>query len=162
MKLTLAAFLTALLLDQASKWAILNSLVEHPFTLVDVAAPWMSFGLLKNTGINFGAFSSYPGFIYAATIAFAITAAIGLLAWSRKVEKPALKIIFGCVAGGAIGNAIDRIIHGGVVDFINVSTPHFQNPFLFNVADIFVVGGAVLMVPLLHSADQLHDTSMKS
>ena len=162
MKLTLTAFLTAILLDQATKWAILKNLAEHPFALVDVAAPWLSFGLLKNTGINFGAFSSYPGFIYVATIALAVAATIGLLTWSCKDEKPALKIIFGCIAGGAISNVIDRIIHGGVIDFINVSTPHFQNPFLFNVADIFVVGGALLIIPLLHSAGQIHDTSRQA
>lgn len=162
MKLTLTAFLTALLLDQASKWVILDSLAESPHTLVDVAAPWLSFGVLKNTGINFGAFSSYPNFIYAATIAIAITVAISLIAWSRKLEKPALKIILGCIAGGAIGNAIDRVIHGGVVDFINVSTPLFQNPYLFNVADIFVVGGAVLAASLIHSADQFRDTLMNT
>ena len=52
----------------------------------------------------------------------------------------------GLIAGGALGNAIDRIAHGAVVDFINVSAAGIDNPFAFNVADVWIFVGAALII----------------
>ena len=52
----------------------------------------------------------------------------------------------GFLVGGAAGNAIDRLFHGAVVDFLNVSCCGINNPFAFNVADIFIFFGAIGLV----------------
>jgi signal peptidase II len=53
------------------------------------------------------------------------------------------------VIGGAIGNVIDRIRFGAVVDFLNMSCCGIQNPYIFNLADIFVFTGLILLVVFL-------------
>ena len=52
----------------------------------------------------------------------------------------------GLLAGGALGNVVDRVLYGAVADFLNMSCCGFQNPYSFNVADIAVFLGAVGMV----------------
>jgi signal peptidase II len=47
------------------------------------------------------------------------------------------------VVGGALGNAADRIVHGAVADFLNMSCCGIRNPYAFNVADIAIFAGAV-------------------
>jgi signal peptidase II len=57
----------------------------------------------------------------------------------------------GFVIGGALGNSIDRILYGGVADFLNITCCGFQNPYAFNVADITIFIGILGMV--LFSSD---------
>jgi signal peptidase II len=50
------------------------------------------------------------------------------------------------VAGGALGNACDRIVYGAVADYINVSCCTIDHPYSFNVADVLIFGGAIFLV----------------
>jgi signal peptidase II len=52
----------------------------------------------------------------------------------------------GMIVGGALGNALDRVVYGAVADFLNMSCCGIQNPFTFNVADIFIFAGAFAIV----------------
>jgi signal peptidase II len=52
-------------------------------------------------------------------------------------------ICVGLLVGGALGNALDRVIYGAVVDFLNMSCCGINNPYAFNVADIFIFVGAI-------------------
>lgn len=52
----------------------------------------------------------------------------------------------GVLVGGALGNVIDRILHGAVADFLNMSCCGFTNPYAFNIADIAIFVGAVGLV----------------
>ena len=52
----------------------------------------------------------------------------------------------GLIVGGALGNVWDRLQHGAVADFINMSCCGIQNPFAFNVADAAIFGGAALLI----------------
>ena len=69
-----------------------------------------------------------------------------LLRWSRKLTGNFSPILVGLVIGGAIGNVIDRIRFGAVIDFLNLSCCGIQNPYIFNIADIFVFIG---LLPLI-------------
>ena len=51
-------------------------------------------------------------------------------------------IFIGLVIGGALGNVFDRLYHGAVVDFLNMSCCGINNPFSFNIADVWVFAGA--------------------
>lgn len=57
-----------------------------------------------------------------------------------------MPVAMGFVAGGALGNALDRVTHGAVEDFLNMSCCGIRNPFSFNVADIFVFLGAGMVL----------------
>ena len=61
--------------------------------------------------------------------------------WMRSEVRIIALISAGLVIGGAVGNAIDRLIYGGVADFLNVTCCGIRNPFSFNVADIAIFLG---------------------
>ena len=105
---------------------------------------YLNFHLIWNDGIAFGLLSSSNDFFYnvlTIIIFLIIIVLIRMLINSTKLEKIAL--IF--VIGGASGNFLDRIIYKSVPDFIDL---HYNNIhwFVFNVADIFVTIGVVLLI----------------
>ena len=83
-------------------------------------------------------------------VALAVVAALGL--WLRRAENRVVAVAIGAIAGGAVGNVIDRIRFGWVVDFIDVSMRwggrehHWPT---FNVADIAITLGVVILVLIL-------------
>ncbi len=131
------------LLDQLSKyWAktVLQPLWEMPLIPGIVKLTYA-----ENTG---AAFSLLRGgrWIFIAVTGIVLIVAIG---WLRKGEIRSRwgRISLLMVIGGAIGNAIDRVLHGYVVDMVNLEFIHFA---IFNVADAFItVGGALLLIYLI-------------
>lgn len=130
------------LLDQWTKQLALEMLFEPPrviiisgfFNLVPVWNPGISFGLFGESG-RFGA-------ILLTGIAFA--AAIGLPLVARHWPGvPRLGAVM--MAGGALGNAIDRVIHGKVVDFIDLHWQDWHWP-AFNLADSAITIGAGMVI----------------
>jgi signal peptidase II len=137
--------LVALLLDQASKYGVIYGLntvsgVEYP-----VLRPVLVFSYGRNYGINFGLFGdAVPPWVL---IALAAAICVGVLYWVIRIPQPRIAMISaGCVIGGALGNVIDRIIFGYVLDFLNMSCCGIRNPFVFNVADIFIFIGAIGLI----------------
>jgi signal peptidase II len=125
------------LLDQLSKLLVEHGLAEgQP---VRVLGPVLSFTHQHNTGAAFGLFRSGSG---ALTIVAVVVIAV-LLIWGRQValSSPRLAAGIGVQLGGAVGNLFDRLRHGYVTDFIDL---HFWP--VFNVADIGITVGAVLIV----------------
>lgn len=105
---------------------------------------YLNFNLIWNDGIAFGLLSSNNIFFYnllTFIIFLIIIVLIRMLINSTKLEKIAL--IF--VIGGAFGNFLDRIIYKSVPDFIDLHYNNFHW-FVFNVADIFVTIGVVLLI----------------
>ncbi len=52
----------------------------------------------------------------------------------------------GLLVGGALGNALDRVLHGAVADFLNMSCCGIRNPYAFNLADVGIFAGAIALV----------------
>ncbi|HEX2559014.1 signal peptidase II, partial [Phenylobacterium sp.] len=75
---------------------------------------------------------------------FGFGVAAALAVWVRKADKPLTAAALGCIIGGAVGNAIDRIRYGHVADFIDVSRLHF--PWVFNIADAAINIGVGLLI----------------
>lgn len=125
-----------LVLDQLTKtWAV-NELADRE---IDVF--WtLRFNLSLNPGASFGLGRGVtPLFMGLGVVLLAV-----LLLYSRRVQSTTMAIALGLVIGGAAGNLFDRFLRdngGAVIDFID-----FQWWPVFNVADIFVVGGAILLV----------------
>lgn len=133
-------------IDQISKWYILEQIDLDQIGVYEVFAPYLIFSMGWNTGFNFGMFGDYPQISRWLGIGLAIVISVMLLAMSRKFNGRFAPFLVGMVVGGALGNAIDRVRFGAVVDFLNMSCCGFQNPYVFNIADIFVFAGLIGLV----------------
>jgi signal peptidase II len=72
----------------------------------------------------------------------------GFVIWWLRREKPGkwAYISAGLLVGGALGNVVDRVLYGFVFDFLNMSCCGINNPFVFNLADVFIFAGAIGLV----------------
>ena len=75
-------------------------------------------------------------------IAVGVSVFIAYWAWKERFG-PWAQVFAGLLIGGALGNAYDRMRYGAVVDFLNMSCCGIQNPYAFNVADVFIFVGAI-------------------
>ena len=144
----LIAAIVALVIDQASKLWLL-----YVFDIGRRGAarvtPFFDLVLAWNTGISYGWFQTDSP--VGATILLAIKAlAVVLLAiWMARSRTRMATIGLGLIIGGAIGNAIDRLAYGAVVDF---ALFHIQiggktyNWYVFNLADVAIVAGVAALL----------------
>ena len=100
--------------------------------------------LVENRGVSFGLFSADAAWGRWALAAFSLLVAVGLGAWVRKAEKSFTGVAIGLIIGGAVGNLIDRVRLGVVVDFVDATALMF--PWVFNVADSAISIGSVLLI----------------
>ncbi len=151
-RLTLIAALFWIILDQASKWIMLLVLDLDRVGQVLVFPPYLNFIMGWNRGINFGLFADSPDILRYALIVLAVGVSIWMIAIGRDSQRKIAAISAGSIAGGALGNAIDRLYHGAVVDFLNMSCCGINNPYTFNIADIGIFAGVFGL--LLFSNDE--------
>ena len=144
MRLGLAVGLAVLVLDQATKSAVL-SFFEPPAGPV-VVAPYFNLVLVWNRGVSFGVLGDQAGAYMPWVLAALALAIVGfLLAWLRRADGPLAATALGLVIGGAIGNVVDRVRFGAVVDFLDFHVAGYHWP-AFNVADAAIVVGAGLLL----------------
>ncbi len=129
--------------DQLTKWWILSSVMNPPQSFA--LAPFFNIVLVWNRGASFGIFGGAPGWVSWALAAFAVLIAVALLIWMRFAKGWMLIVAFGLVAGGALGNVIDRIRFGAVVDFLDFHVAGWHWP-AFNVADAAITVGVLLLI----------------
>lgn len=141
----LAYGLTAIVVaaDQAVKAWILG---PARLTLGAPTPIWgpLRLTLVQNGGVSFGLFQSDAPWTRWALAAFSLIVAVALAVWVRRVAKPFTAVAIGLIIGGAVGNLIDRVRHGVVVDFVDVTALHF--PWVFNVADSAITIGIVMLL----------------
>lgn len=130
-----------LILDQASKWWILLDVMAPP-RMIEVTG-FFNLVLVWNPGISFGMFGSGEGRWLLAGLAAAI--AVALVVWIARTVRPWLAVALGLVVGGALGNALDRVIHGEVVDFLDFHLAGAHWP-AFNLADSAITVGVIVML----------------
>jgi signal peptidase II len=132
------------LADQVSKYLVLHTAGLIDRGVIEVFPPLLVFKLGYNTGINFGLFAGGPEVTRWVLVVLALVISAWLLWWARTgLTRPIALIAAGSIIGGALGNALDRLLVGAVVDFLNMSCCGVRNPFAFNVADIGIVMGAI-------------------
>ena len=145
MKLLWISAAIAFALDQLSKYLVIHVMGVSQFNSVDVLPPLLNFRYGENRGINFGLLGDGTSVWVLIAIACAICA--GVLWWMWKHPQPALaRICAGLLIGGALANVLDRLLYGYVLDSLNMSCCGITNPFVFNVADIFIFAGAIGLV----------------
>ncbi|KTD82931.1 signal peptidase II [Legionella waltersii] len=136
--------LLVILIDQVTKyWAGTHLVPYKPMPIM----PLLNFTLAYNTGAAFS-FLSWAGewhrwFFAGFSLVVSILLIVWLYKYSAKARLQALGISL--ILGGALGNLIDRGIHGYVIDFIDVYYKHYHFA-TFNVADSAICVGAALLV----------------
>jgi signal peptidase II len=133
----------AILLDQVSKLLVFRVLMEHETERVIL--PVFSLVTRYNTGISFSFLATdhvYGPWIFAG---LASIIALGLLVWLSQTADRLPAIGLALVVGGAIGNVIDRVREGAVMDFLLFHWKDLAWP-AFNLADSFITIGVALLI----------------
>lgn len=149
-KWLLAGLVTGVLViaDQVTKLAVVDALA--PRGRMEVMPGFFDLVFTLNTGVSFGMFSGHPGVMRILLLSLVAVVALGAVIWFIKITDPQDKLFLwalALVAGGAIGNLIDRVRLGGVIDFLDVYVGTYHWP-AFNVADAGITTGTALI--LLH------------
>ena len=137
----ITAFL-ALLADQISKFIVDTHLVvEKPLEICDY------FNLIKvwNTGISFSMFNNYGNVGKVVLILFAVAVVVFLLRWMYNETSRAKIFTLALIVGGALGNVVDRVRAGAVLDFLDFHYGTLHWP-AFNLADTFICIGAFMLI----------------
>jgi signal peptidase II len=141
----LAVSLLVLVLDQASKLYVLAVVPE--FSRIPVIPGFFDWTLTYNEGVAFSLFGDGEDLQRYLLSAFAIAVSIGFMVWLTRLPRDDRwsALALSLVIGGALGNVIDRLRLGHVVDFILVYWREWHWP-AFNIADSCIVVGAILLV----------------
>ena len=131
-------------LDRLSKIVIVERLDLASVHQIPAWPPYLNFVMAWNKGVNFGLLNGFDA--RWLLVAISIIASIALAFWVRSKSGWPLLLASGAIIGGALGNAYDRIVYGAVADYINVSCCGITNPYSFNVADVWIFGGALFLV----------------
>ena len=144
----LAAALVALVADQAVKLWLLYGLEIASRGAMRVT-PFFDLVLAWNTGISYGWFQSEGAFGQTILIAIKVVAVIALAIWLVRAQTRIAALGLGLIIGGAIGNAIDRVAYGAVMDFaffhVRIGDSTF-NWYVFNLADAAIVAGVAALL----------------
>lgn len=130
----------SVILDQITKFIAVENL--KPIGTHAFIDGFIRFHYVQNTGAAFGMMKNFRWFFIAVS-SIAIVAIVFYLLKYRKSISCLLGISLSMIVGGGIGNQIDRILNGYVVDFIE---PVFVNFAVFNIADCFITVGTVLII----------------
>ncbi|WP_019228523.1 signal peptidase II [Sedimentibacter sp. B4] len=138
-------FLFSIVSDQLAKlWAV-NQLKDGES--IKLIGNFLRFTYAENKGAAFSILQNQLWFFIIATVVMLII--LGYMFFMAKNLTPVSRLSISMIAGGAIGNFIDRLRLGYVVDFIDVRFGSFYNFPIFNIADSFVVCGTILMIILI-------------
>jgi len=142
------AAIATLAIDQASKFWLLHVLdIVHRGTVR--ITPFFDLVLAWNIGISFGWFQNDSQIAQIGLMVVKACAVIALAIWMARSRTMLATIALGMIIGGAIGNAVDRFIHGAVVDFalfhVQIAGNTF-NWYVFNLADVAIVAGVAALL----------------
>ncbi len=133
------------LIDRFSKLVMINSSTIDGSSNV-LINDFLSFNLVWNDGIAFGLFSFDQKVYYNFLTAIILLITLIIL-WMILKTKGLEKIAFMMILGGSTGNIFDRLYYSSVPDFIDIHYGNFHW-FIFNVADIFISIGVLLLIIL--------------
>jgi signal peptidase II len=145
MGLGLAVAVVAAIIDQLGKWWILRLFAADPGEHTRPEGPVLNFALVMNHGVSFGLFSANRSLGAAVFVIVAALIVAMLLVWLWRARGALLQVAIGLVVGGAVGNVIDRVLRGAVVDFLDFHLGEWHW-FIFNLADAAISIGVGLMI----------------
>jgi signal peptidase II len=132
-------------LDQLAKW-----FVTYPLHLQEVAQitllPIFNFTWTENNGISLGLFNATTEVGRWMLVAMTSAIAIGVAFWIGREKHRWDQAALGMILGGALGNILDRVRHGYVVDFADLHFGAFRPFLVFNVGDAAISIGVVILL----------------
>ncbi|MGE5504931.1 MAG: signal peptidase II [Actinomycetota bacterium] len=153
MRLGLAVAAVVALLDQLTKWLVVEKLFrpegvwETPFytPMRMELAPFFDLVMAWNRGVSFGVFNDGGRWNAVLLSGLSLVICAVLVAWLRKAPGLWVRLALGGIIGGALGNVVDRIRFGAVADFLDFHLAGHHWP-AFNLADSAITVGATLLV----------------
>jgi signal peptidase II len=127
--------------DQITKYLILYGLELVPGERL-IVAPFVDLVLTFNRGISYGLFPQDGELGRWFLVAVKLAAAALFVFWLTRAQNALLAVSLGFLIGGATGNALDRMIHGAVVDFVSLHALGWRW-YVFNLADTAIVAGVL-------------------
>ncbi len=147
MRAVYRAGIAAIAVDQVSKFVVMRGLGLDRLRSIDVLPPYLNLRYGENRGVNFGLFDGDSDAQRWLLIGFSVLVMGAILVWVWRAGGPVrMQVSAGFLIGGALGNVMDRMLFGYVRDFLNMSCCGIANPFVFNIADVFIFLGAVGLV----------------
>ena len=145
-----AAAIALFLADQISKWAVTKPLGIDSLGESQTITSFFDLRFVPNIGISLGLLPADGHLTRWALVLLTGAIAVGVAVWMTREKNPADQVALGFVLGGAIGNILDRIRLGYVVDFADLHIGEWRPFLVFNVADAAItVGVLVLLVRAL-------------
>jgi signal peptidase II len=141
--LAFAVAALVVVLDQALKHWVVDVLALAPGEPMPLFWP-LSLTLVRNDGISFGFFQTHAPWTRWVLAAFSLGVSAALAVWVRRSERLVTGVGVGLILGGALGNLIDRVRLGAVVDFVDVHPLVF--PWIFNIADSGITIGVIVLL----------------
>jgi signal peptidase II len=130
-----------LLADQAHKaWMLYVYDIGAKGTVT--LAPFFDLVLVWNRGVSYGLLAQRTELGRWGLILFAFAAAVALIVWLARTTSSLAAAAIGLIIGGAVGNAVDRILYGAVADFFSLHAFGFEW-YVFNIADTAIVAGVM-------------------
>ena len=134
-------------LDQLTKWVVTGPLGVDQHGDQLVLLPIFNFTYTENLGISLGLFNATSETGRWLLVALTSGIAIGVAYWIGREKNRVDQLALGMVLGGALGNILDRVRHGYVVDFADLHFGTFRPFLVFNVGDAAIsIGVAILLL----------------
>lgn len=128
-------------LDQTHKWWMLNIFGIEARGEVALT-PFLDLMMAWNRGVSYGLFRTHA---QGALAGLALVISAGLWLWANGTASRLASAAMALIIGGALSNALDRLVHGAVADFFHLHLGRFSW-YVFNLADVAIVAGVALLV----------------
>ena len=157
------AAVTVFVVDQATKYAVTDVLGLNVLSAERVLAPIFALRFVANHGVSLGFLRADTDMMRWGLVAMTAVIATLVAVWMTRERNRQDRIALGLILGGAIGNILDRVRYGYVVDFADLHFGEWRPFLVFNVADAAItIGVLVLLVRALLMRDKRDDISENS
>src|SRR5690349_25043065 len=133
-------------IDQFTKWLVTGPLGVSHIGDQMVLLPFFQFTYTENNGISLGMLNATTAIGRWMLVALTGAIALGVAFWMGREKNRIDQMALGLVLGGALGNILDRVRHGYVVDLADLHFGSFRPFFIFNVADAAISIGVVILL----------------
>jgi signal peptidase II len=145
-RLGFAVALVVLALDQLAKWIVTGPLGLNQIGDQQVLLPIFNFTYTQNNGISLGLFNAQTDVGRWMLVGLTTAIAIGVAVWIGREKNRVDQAALGMVLGGALGNILDRTLHGYVVDFLDLHFGAWRPFLIFNVGDAAISIAVVILL----------------
>lgn len=138
--------LALFLVDQVIKWAVTGPMGLRALGDVREVLPIFNLRFVPNYGISLGLLTADSNASRWALVAMTGVIALAVAFWMTRERNPVDQVALGCVLGGALGNILDRVRFGYVVDFADLHFGEWRPFLVFNVADAAITIGVLVLL----------------